>query len=381
MYLLSYRTSEEFRSKLERKLTDNELRPLIVSDQIDEVKESLKALDPGFEASVSSRTKAVLREISGKEPLEPYSSSTYGKPQTATLCRDVGRAMVLADREFGFLDEISLNITRKILDNFSGQEAEFSILNKGYGDDWVEYAKMDWTYFRTRVLRGYTLPGSEGFSPSGKDSSDLELILHTAKGNVQLGITINHMRSRLFWYARGLSAVKKSHRKLVDELNRALEDYASRLSWMEQYRSTPPKPGLSSADIARVRSALKVFFKEPFDLPMLEGGISFGPEPLILESGQSRVYFARCTVCEKIISAEVMTNYSYSSSIDWTDPEFRGRTAIEGMLNEQLIGPDHGRTSLYSSRERELYWSKRIPACEGRSVISSRTGKVTPLDY
>lgn len=386
MYLLSYETSQELRSELQtaimaghlvfsgRELRRTERSDRAILDPAADLKELLKKIDRGHDSIITKKTRDILRELNGEELNRPYSASTYGKTESNRAQLEVARAMVLADREFGLLDPISLNLTREILDRFSG--AETSISYSHVPDDFKEYPlRISWTTFQTEVLKLYLLPGRNELSKTGVARGGFRITLHVASGDVKLNLRVMIGGRGLVWSPRGLSALKKSHLKLIDELNGVLDDFAARLRWMELYKQIKPVPGLSLKQIESVRIAFGFFLRDPkaLNLTCLRPGLSFGDDPLILENREGRAYLFRCELCAQPLGFEIVRDLSYSDSVDWTKPDLYRNSTIENQVNSRILDYAHGGSSLLKPSAPEP------DPCRGTHYISTRTGERRPI--
>lgn len=356
MYLLHSKSVEET-VELERKLRQ-ELALLerdslrrVQAEQLAQSNPFAEPTDPGTSAKLGPVTRSVLLEYRGKAGL--YRTGYYGRSLSNSERMQIGRAMVLADREFGLLDEIVLDSFRM---SFQKHLLSGSL---GFSSPSTATDSFDYSYLE-RILSSYLRRESPRTKP-------YELKWKSALGMIYL--RLQEIEGSLYWILRGTSKLRHSHQKFVVELNHALLDYSSRLGWMREYERSEPKPGLGSKVLADLRAELKLFHDRPLDLSGLEPGVSFGDDPLILDdaAGETRAYFARCESCELPALVEIRTSYSsfsadFDRSVDWSSP----RDSFNSSLPENSLG-------------RILARNHEQSGCGHRTARSSRTGERLPI--
>lgn len=379
MYLLSYENSVEFESKFRSALVRGR-QPWLDSKQNGAFLKRIRTIDPGydFEPTLSHETQKTLQILLGipssmSEEERGFRSSgflTYrgtlfpAEPKLMSNLqrRNVARAMVLSEIDFGFFDAICVQDFEAIFSTL-GSEATFSGTALTVGGKYrSKFGPLDWDEFLSGPLSSYLLPTRRMVSPEGVERPDLMLTIGTPQGKISLELAVKAVGAPgLRWSTRSISGLKKDHGKLVDRLNAVLDDYAERLNWLESYRSMPVKEGLSPSQLKAVESEMNTFFRDSYpEYSILLKGISFGDDPLIFDDNR-RGYILRCETCSRIAAIEIISNYQFQN-IDWSDHTLHRSMVVEKHVNKPL----------------KRFHSES--GCSGKNAVSSRTGGSTSIN-
>jgi len=379
MYYLSYENSVEFEEKFRSALVRGR-QPWLDSRQNGAFLKRIKAIDPGydFEPTLShdtQKTLQILLDIPSSMSEEERGFRSMGimsyrgtlfpsdqKLMSNLQRRNVAKAMVLSEIEFGFFDLICAQDLKTAFSTLGG-EATFSGTALTVGGKYrSKFGPLSWDEFLAGPLSSYFLPTRNMVSPEGVERPDLMLTLDTPQGKVYLELAVKAVGTPgLRWYTRSLSGFKKEHAKLVDKLNASLDDYAERLNWLELYKSAPVKEGLSSSQLHTVKAEFNTFYKSSYAeySGLLLRGISFGDDPLVFDR-TSRGYILRCEICSRIAAIEMVSNYHIDNR-GWNDPTLSRSTVVENRVNKPL----------------KRFHSES--GCGGKTAANPRTGESTPI--
>ena len=362
MYFLSYESSVEFQQDLRRAvLGGRELSEFDTKDQ--SLSRRFRELNRGDLNSweLDLRTREILAELSGQSPaIEALPKIMEDGDRGLEL--DVARAMVLSEHEFGYLDPISLRLTKKIFDDLAeGGTYSFSgkSLRNG-GQSLQKFGPLSWDELLQGPMADYLLPGQYMVTASGVERPDLQLTLSTPQGKFNLELAVKAVGSLgLRWYRGSLLMLKKSHAKLLEDLNAVLEDYSKRLNLMERYRNEELKIGLSEAESFKLAHEIAHFYRGGIpNYSIIRGGVSFGDEYLRLGDDE-RGYLLRCSDCSRILGLEIVQRFDRER--DWSSTEIFRNRIIEHAANRELVS-FHGRAR-----------------CQGIRAVSPRTGREAQL--
>lgn len=341
MYLLNCEESMEFRSFFIRSLTGKSEPWRAGSQEGLALRRRFKQIDRGFRNEIrpSHETREVLKLLTGAESNFNYSSLRLGKKLSAGSRRNIARAMVLSEAEPGVFDILASKLTEEVFQAAVGDDMSFSFAVKGHPDlllNSSESEPVSWKELLQGALRIHfsTEPNLILGLP------ELELTLLSAHSKINLKLALDRKGERLSWTARGLSALKKSHSALASDLNGVLEDYRLRLQWMDEYQSAPIVPSLDPLSIDTVKSNLQVFYKNSsIDYSILQGGVSFGDDPIFLDRNHSEhAFVARCEKCNRIAAIEVMSYFGDNpEQVNWNGKsDVHHSTVVENRVNPTL---------------------------------------------
>lgn len=354
MYLLSYENSEEVRSAVQASLIDDERYSRSWKGGGSGPQQArLKAIDPAYGVNpwLAIPTRNMLKELTGKPADLSYSSHFYGRTLTPADEVEIGRAMVLADREFGAFDEIALKLMVNAFEVRSGgRNVHFTAIDRAgsFGIDELG-----------RLFLGYYL------SPPGRDSygglAVRQLKFHR-EGRAAIDLEFSSDGSRTgeaVWRARGVSKVNHGHLGLVRELNRPLQDFRMRMELRERYQSTEVSPGLDESTIQSLRGVLAVLYSN-FNLDSLRPDLRFADEPISLKSRTGNPdgswgYIGRCDQCRQIVALELLEEAHQERPLYWDQ-------ILEDRVRDMLLLPH------------------RNSGCRGTVYNSSRTGEQTEFN-
>lgn len=345
MYLLSYENSVEFEARLLETALTGVARSDIDGAEHRALEKRFKAIDPGYSSNskLSTITRETLKVLNGQRPKGPSYLNLYFKELSESDRRDVARAMVHANREFGVIDELAVQLFEHHFVRFTGEaNPRFAL------------AEQRRESFTLDVLKDKHL--KPFMDPEDDSSRLLKFRLLSAKAPVELQLDIGVV-GRATWNLRGLSTLKKSHQKLIQDLQAATDDLQDRLRWRDEYLLSEPKPGIENSQLAEIHRVLEIFFhSSSIDLDALLPGIVFKDEPIDLGS-RSRAYIGRCEDCDQIVALELFKNMD--SAENWTTGHLYHNTIAESHL-----------THVFSL----VHW-----ACSGTHYISSKTGDRTRI--
>lgn len=318
------------------------------------------------EEKLSETARATLKVLRGEWSGGPAYDKLYSAATVAgaTVRRDVAQAMVHRwtqdGRGYGAFDEIALELFRHCFDQFEGNgAASFTQTDRGES-----------TQFGFNGVRRITQFGFDGMrrtllDPFLEENHDSSLSVHfdldAAKAPVKLKLEIG-ATGHAVWELRGASQLKKSHRRLRDDLQAVVRDFHSRRSWMAEYISSGAKPGIEEPQLEMVQKILKNYYnRSAFDLEPLDPGVRFEDEPIVLGEA-ARGFIGRCESCDQIVTLELVKHIGSSrQQPDWTDDALLYRNSYaEGTLQTEVFRPVH--------------W-----ACGGKRYLSSRTGQSRPI--
>jgi len=322
MYFLSQRDTRDFSLELHRTLNerrgymgDPQDSSVFGKDLDPEVFLELKDRDPGYDPqfALPDLTVSMLRELHG-EKLGSLSGrfgshDPYGKGVNLTDSRwaapkvklHAARAMVLAAQPVALLDPIAARLTDETLTRHSeGKRYCISVPTNAGVFSWREMVELG-------PLKQHFLPGGERTSLSGVERLDIEPTVRLSKEpRQQLRLRFDGKVGGIIWEARGSSKLKRSHLKLVTELNAVLQDYQNRQQWADDYRKAPSLKGYERKQVESIRRELMFYtgsHRKLLDLSYLSPGVSFGDDPLTLRD-RWRCYYDRCVGCGRVVTMD-----------------------------------------------------------------------------
>lgn len=285
----------------------------------------IKAVDPAYSETnpLSELTKSLIDEINGKFKGD-YGRDIYGKKINALQRQDVARAMIIAEQRYGILDQISANLTEKVLWHFSldsRRDAPFLSISTRAG-------LFSWQQLIRDPLKEYFVGGrgrwSDLSSPNPVTRSDakLELLLADGSGPVKLKLSVLPEDLGARWSLRGSSIYRSENRELLSKLNAILEDYTKRLDWMERYQTGWTVLPLDEKQIEEIRNELSIYYDlKPSTLdPLRQQRLLRGTDDFIETSRTDypvRVYSIRCSECGRIAKFDIKEQLGSKAPKDW----------------------------------------------------------------
>lgn len=353
MYLLSDQSFEDMEEELLRLVMETVAqrsysRP--VKDADSDPKPPAKLAEEELSETARETLKVLRGEWSGGPAYDKLYSAT--SRAGATVRRDVAQAMAHRwshdGRGYGAFDEIALELFRHCFDRFEGSGAASFTQTQRRG-----FLQLGFDGLQRSILDPFL---EESYNSSLSVQFDLDAAKAPVKLKLEIGAT-----GHAVWELRGTSQLKKSHRKLRDELQSVVEDFRSRMGWMAEYMGSKPRPGIEDPQLSEIQRILGHYYHQgPVDVAGLKPGISFGDDPLKLDQ-RSRGFIGRCERCDQIVALEAVADLSISGGLlNWTDDSRIYRNIYaEGSLRETF---------------RAIHW-----ACDGKFYLSSRTGMSTPI--
>lgn len=316
-----------------------------------------QALDRGAKPGerLSSTTLKALQEITGLDSGKFFYRGILQSQDTDSpeLRVKIARAMVLADREFGLLDEICANLLEDVFSStYPGLRAYcFEIPG--------ELGFYSWKDLLRGPLKSYFLPGQDLLAQDGTRRESLRLKLKAGKETVSMELAVDAVQGA-HWRPTGLSTLKRPHLELISRLSAVMVDYSRRLREMDEYRTVPLIPELGYSTVEKVEQSLRLFYPETSILirNLLRGGVSFGDDPVDLIYDRERGYVARCESCHRAVLIELVSN---SMRADWISEVLYRNKSYESYPRK-ILALAHGKTG-----------------CEGTHSVSSRTGAREPI--
>ena len=349
MFLLSYTKSDEFRKNFQHCVLNSSFWDQPDGDLARDYRDRL---DPGSAVGqyMGYRTTRVLSELIGVEHEGiGYAELFRSIGLTPKDRREVGRAMVLADMEFGLIDELVWNGFRSAFSDFASyRDYSFSVgkQKKLTADELKEY------------FAPYFLPAEKRIDPP----VPLRLKLRMGKTTVDLEFQPGDAAGAI-WIDRSFKLRPKQNDELLRDLNWSLDDFRQRLDWMENYRKADALPGIDSRVRSELSSAIRKTYSCSYpDLDYIMAGIYFEGESTAVKIGERHSGFAgRCGDCQQIVALDIYRKPSYSleKEVDWSS-SYRD-SAADDVIDE-LLQDAH-----------------RARGCEGSHYISSRNGEKLKL--
>lgn len=349
MFLLSYTKSDEFRKNFQHCVLNSSFWDQPDGDLARDYRDRI---DPGSAVGqyLSYRTTKAFSELIGVEHEGiGYAELFRSIGLNPRDRREVGRAMVLADMEFGLMDEIVWNGFRSAFKDFASyRDYSFSVgrQKKLTADELREH------------FAPYFLPAEKRIDPV----PPLRLKLRMGKTTVDLEFQPGSPAGAI-WIDRSFKLRPKQNEELLKALNWCLKDFQQRLEWMENYRRAAVLPGIDS----RVRSELSSIIREAYgcsypDLDYLMPGIYFESESTAVKIGEKHSGFAgRCEDCQQIVALDIYRESNYSSGDGAAGANLYQDSPAESEIDE-LLQDAH-----------------RARGCEGSYYISSRNGEKLEL--
>lgn len=351
MFLLSYTKSEEFQKEFQ----DCLLAGNFLHSQNRDIREYRDRIDPGAAAGqyLGHRTTRTLEELNGigSEHGVDHWSLFKVLDLSSTDRREIGRAMVLADRRFGAIDEIAWNGFLDAFKDFaSHRDYSFSVGRE---------KKLSTAELRV-FFESYFIPAGD----SGYSMPSLRIKLRLKSNTVDLEFRTDALEGAA-WVDRSFTVRPARNAALLKELNGVLENFRQRLEWMERYRASKPLPGISDELRYAVSQALRESYRCGYpNLDSLRPGIYFEDEDFGVKIDEGKRGFpGRCVACQQIVAFDVyrLPNYAYSQKVEWSSKD-----AVAHWDSDDRLDP-------------LLQEAHRARGCKTRRYISSRNGKEMSL--
>jgi len=350
MYLLSYMDSVMGRAKFQERIIRNQ-GYLESSTELDYL-QLAQRLDPDFrpQKMLPRQTRGILEQLQGREGAKDYYR--FQDPlerMDPELMLNTARAMVLADRGYGLLDELCASLLEATFNSaYPGLRAYcFAMASSLGGYSWQDLVRGP--------LASYFLPGRDLIALDGtRRELPSGLVLKHGKETVALGFRALPGRG-IHWAPRGLSRLKSSHINLVEKLNQVMVDYDDRLKRMDEYLTGPRNAGITSEEERELAELLRMF--KGCDLTGLAPGKSFGDSPIYLDRTH-RGFHVRCESCGAPVELQIVRGSDSLSDEDWKN---RHRSVHLTTYYSQV-----------SNRLAEIHSSR---GCSGTTAVSSRTGE------
>lgn len=351
MFLLSYTKSEEFQKQFQDCVLDGNFRYSYDRDLL----EYRDQIDPGAAVGqyLGYRTKRIFEELNGVESESGISYAALFKSieQTPTDRREIGRAMVLADRTFGAIDEIAWNGFLEAFERFAISKSFSFSVGRDKKLSVAELREFFRSYFLPAGDTGYSVPSLRIKFRAKIATVDLEFRTAGLDGARWID------RSLIGWPARNAA--------FIAELNWPLRDFRQRIQWMERYRASKPLPGISDDLRYDLSQALREIYRCGYpNLDSLRPGIYFEDEDFGVKIDEGKRGFpGRCVVCQQIVALDVyrLPYYPDGRKDDWASDD-----AVCHWDSDAKIDP-------------LLQAAHRARGCKSRRYISSRNGKEMSL--